>query len=401
MADSEPVPITPPILPPRYPGESAAGEKPHGGEWELNCAKTRIIRVYSNQTTEGTISVNPKACDKKHRYWVDVEVIDLIDLKGAQWKGPDGGNLTQKTLQELNPEQNGNKGNDLVLVVVKKGVDPNEKEDDQAGSGDGEWGQDDDDITVHARNCMKMVTRQWGVERTFRNKMEKPGQGLDAPGQTQPGLQSVSMRARSNDLDVTALEGEGDGPPAITPPVSPTDPENQPKGGGGAASQSTGEKPNFCRQGQKWRIQFNNIDDDLLDGGQPPSVPKEYKQAVSKSADNAPLFLHVEVATEATMMRGKGLGRVHVKFQDFWKDGKIDLPGAKSSGGGKESKEPHIRLDPYQVIINFGPDGLAVELDGTGNPSGSSGGGGGGGGALGGAFAGIGAGMMGGAVPAG
>lgn len=406
MAEGDPQPIDPPVKPPQGPSESSSGETPHGGPWKLECPFTRMIRVYSNQESEGTISVQPRGagnCDKKHRYWVDIEVIDLVDLQGVQWRGPDMGNFTQKTLQELDKEKNGNKGKDLVKVAVKKGVDPKEKEEEQAGLGDGEFGQDEDDVVVHAKDCMKMVTRQWAVERTFRNKQDKPGTGggTKEPGGTQPGLGGQSMSLQSLNVprfgthDLVVSPFEDTEPPAQSPPVSPTDPGNQPHGSA-PMSVSTGGVPNTCRKGQKWRIQFNNIDDEFLSDGQPPDVPKEYREAVTKTKDTAPLFLHVEVPESATMMRGKGLGRVHVRFQQFWQDGKIKLPGAKPSGGGKESKEPHIRLDPYQVIVNFGPDGLAVEIKASGNPSGSDSGGGGGG-----AFGGIAQGITGGAVPAG
>jgi hypothetical protein len=122
-----------------------------------------------------------------------------------------------------------------------------------------------------------------------------------------------------------------------------------------------GRREQFCK------IQFNHIDDDLLDDdGNPPEDPKDYMKAVKDTDDGSELALNVALPSKYLMDRNRGFNQQIINQIDTF-SGAINLKGAESgvsptkSSGGPADK--FVRLDPYQVVINFGPDGLAVEFN--------------------------------------
>jgi hypothetical protein len=117
------------------------------------------------------------------------------------------------------------------------------------------------------------------------------------------------------------------------------------------------ENCNRNKKDRRRRIQFNQIDEEFLVNGRPPSG-RDYKDAVEKSKDTSEIWLDVLMPKEVVFYRGKDIRHQKSLFQDVW-GGKVNLPG-----GGTETnkKADHVRLDPFQVVVNFGPDGLAVEF---------------------------------------
>lgn len=118
---------------------------------------------------------------------------------------------------------------------------------------------------------------------------------------------------------------------------------------------------NGCRDDHKRRLQFNFIDDEFLkEDGKPPDKAKEYKEAVDRTKDNVKLWLDVYIPKKVTLRRAKGNNLVAIECQNVWGSGNVSLPGSSDK---TDPKGEHLRLDPYQAAINFGPDGLAVEFN--------------------------------------
>jgi hypothetical protein len=125
---------------------------------------------------------------------------------------------------------------------------------------------------------------------------------------------------------------------------------------------------NQGRQDQFCRVRFNHIDDTLLDDdGNPPEDPKDYMKAVNDTDDGSDLALNVALPSLYLMNRNRSFNQQAINQIDTF-SGVINLKGAESGvGPPKSSNNPadnFVRLDPYQVVINFGPDGLAVEFNG-------------------------------------
>jgi hypothetical protein len=132
-----------------------------------------------------------------------------------------------------------------------------------------------------------------------------------------------------------------------------------------------------CRTVFRRRIASNNIDDlrikkygDPEREGEPPKDPEYYKRAVTKSKDRLELWLDVEIPKEVRLRRGVNSTLQEIKMGNVWGSGGVELDGASKivKEGG-----PYLRLAPYEVAINFGPDYLAVEFDASvGGDSGSA-----------------------------
>lgn len=113
------------------------------------------------------------------------------------------------------------------------------------------------------------------------------------------------------------------------------------------------------KEDRRRRIQFNNIDAEFLSGGQPPSDPEEYMEAIKKSKDSSDIWLDVFMPKEVVFVRNLDLRQQEIFLKDTWGP-KVNVPGG---GGETDKKRDHVRLDPFQVVVNFGPDGLAVHFD--------------------------------------
>jgi len=116
------------------------------------------------------------------------------------------------------------------------------------------------------------------------------------------------------------------------------------------------------------RVQCNNIDEEYMiedpDDSQgymfPQPDPKKYRKSVYDTDDEQSVWLDVQIPIGFLASRGLTLSWQRVEWARFWKDNPtIRLPGIQASP--KEAKDP-IVLDPYQAIVNFGPDSLAVEF---------------------------------------
>lgn len=281
-------------------------------------------------------------CSKEGKFWVDLEVMRNATFKGVQWRGPAVGNQPQETIWKPSTDYTGHQGNDITPIKVKKDKDKEGKDKEE------EKKKDKDDVDLRNKRCSKMATAGANIERSFKNEGD--------------------------------VKGDRD-------------------------------KGNSCRKNNshKKRVRFNPIEKDHLKEDektgkrdQPPRNPKKYKDAVKKSMaqqaaqQGPPLWLLVEIEKKDKERRAKQLRRQEIS-RAIYPNGNIDLPGSEKSKGD-DLKEPHIRLDPYQKIVNFGPDGLAAEFEGTAK---AGGGNGGGGGDLGGALGDIGKAITGGAQPAG
>ena len=111
---------------------------------------------------------------------------------------------------------------------------------------------------------------------------------------------------------------------------------------------------NKCRnqKDKKQRIQFNHIDDEFIRGGKPPEKPKDYKKAVDDTKDTSEIWLDVYVPKVVKVFRNKDLRHQGIDFTEAWGKGMVSLPGSSSN---TNPKGPHVRLDPYQAIIEFRP----------------------------------------------
>lgn len=134
---------------------------------------------------------------------------------------------------------------------------------------------------------------------------------------------------------------------------------------------------NRSRQNVLIRLACNNIDDEFLeedkdrgDRPQPPADPAEYLKAVKQSKDQAELWLDVRVIDNYSMERGSQIGAQRVKWHLEGTNPKASL-ALKMPGVAESPKDAKlfVTLDPYQTVVNFGPDGLAVEFgDKAGDP---------------------------------
>lgn len=255
-------------------GGGGGGKDGKGKRDKEKKRKTRMIRV-----------------DGDHGGWVDIEVLDRASFSGAQWAGPDEGNLSQETILENNKDLTGNKGSNKVPIkmIGKPGTE--------------------DIVTVRAKACSGLKSRN-NVDRTFKN-----------------------------------------------------DPENSCRNGenGGNKNNKKHKKPPDPNATCLVRIAFNNIDADNMDKttGEIPSDPKKYRDAVIKSKDQVDLWLDVEIPKKFQIKR---LGKTQdINYQNVH-ECKVNLPGST-----KLSETPllFVRLDPFQAVVNFGPDSLAVEFSGS------------------------------------
>jgi hypothetical protein len=223
--------------------------------------------------------------------WVDMEVVDKTSFDGAQWHGPDTGNLKQETIQTRDPERNGNKGNDVFKVRM---IGPKKEKAKE--------------VDVRAKKCESFVARN-NVERTFENKQ------CDKPGGNTCRNSGKKDKKDENNAACTV------------------------------------------------RICFNNIDDEHMDKdtGRIPEDPKKYKDAVTKSKDKVDIFLDVEVPRKFQFRRAKDNKRQEINFLTVH-DCKIDMPGSKKLSEKEVKCGETVRLDPFQAVVNFGPDTLAVDF---------------------------------------
>jgi hypothetical protein len=125
---------------------------------------------------------------------------------------------------------------------------------------------------------------------------------------------------------------------------------------------------NQLREEQLCKVHFNLIDDDLLDkDGNPPSDPKDYMKAIKETDDGSELELKVALPSKYFMNRNRNFNQQDINQLDTF-TGSIHLKGAQAGvdppkAGALKPIDRFVRLDPYQVVINFGPDGLAVEFN--------------------------------------
>jgi len=124
---------------------------------------------------------------------------------------------------------------------------------------------------------------------------------------------------------------------------------------------NTTEK-NDTRKNHLRRIRSNYISKEFLnDDGEPPENPKDYRDAVSATKDSPGLYLDVYIPKSFVLRRAKGYPEQDIKFEGAWGGGVVNLPGSKTSS---DPDRDHVQLDPYQVVINFGPDSLAAVFHG-------------------------------------
>jgi hypothetical protein len=366
-----PLPVKPPgPTEPTLP-EGAGPPSPEERK-EEKCRKTEIKRVY----------------DKSGKYWVDVEQLKQGAFVGAQWAGPDQGNQGQETILNLSPSKlAGGECGDQIGV----GMNPsNPIYGDPTGVGEGQGPLAKTDVP--SRKASYLESRN-NIRRKFATK-KKPECCKD-----------MKRRVQSNNIS----------PKYLVDP-QPT-PEKKPGAGGGGQGEE-GEHPPFQspppaeKPGAQSFLSSNggiarslssaanggggggggsgNGSSGGSGGKVPPPKPNDYKKAVRKSKDGSTLYLDVCIPKDFKTQRGGA--QQGIKTKKVWQKGKVDLPPNKakedkggtstSDGGGGGSgtepepaadvlspnpKGPFIKLDPYQVPVNFGPDSLAVEFfDGAG-----------------------------------
>ena len=230
-------------------------------------------------------------------YWIDIEVLDVATFYGRQFPGQVRGNQASETTVKLNNTPGKTGGRTKGFVKVV--MVPPKKGDDPE----------------NAPTIMVPVTQS--MEMTVKNK-EKLTRRLS--------------NGRSN-----------------------TTPDRK--------QQEPGQ---HLRQIVGLAIASNSIDEDLLketeDGGKaPPSNPRDYREAVRQSDDEASIQLNVAIPYRYFTKRGSGGGHQEVGNRKMWGDNiSVNLPGCVPADE-KKLKELVV-LDPFKSIINFGPDSLAVEF---------------------------------------
>jgi len=244
------------------------------------------------------------------KFWVDVEVIGDATLDGAQFPGLDYGNMPLRT--ELTLDNRRNRASADERENTGRAKSDTKITMTVKGSGGGEDGPV---VTLKATDTIHFSSKGGGrVRRTFVNGRLGKGKG--------------------------------------------------------------GEKPTSERINSTVRIQCNNIDEEFLkedpdDKGSkkktlPPSNARDYKKAVKDSDDEQSIYLDVNIVTRWKSFRGRTTQYQDIGFNKLWGDAvSVDLPGAKPSTG--KDVEAAV-LDPYQSIINFGPDTLAVEFEASKPP---------------------------------
>src|SRR5262245_34186688 len=237
--------------------------------------------------------------DKSEKYWIDLEVLDQGHFSGWNWPGTDEGNESAL-------------GNDVFVI----------------------WGGSDrtDD------NVFVIMTPKPEGSNYFDRKP------------------TITLRAA---FEVKFLRKANPG--FIGPETLNRIFINQRLKVDSVTQRTSG---NETRQAYRFRLASNNIDDEFLkdvkgfNGKQPPSDPKKYLNAVKESNDPAELWLDVLITDSFTQDKLSGFFAQRTVWERAWGN-IVRMPGVKKS---PDRRKPHLMLDPYQHVINFGPDSLAVEF---------------------------------------
>lgn len=132
---------------------------------------------------------------------------------------------------------------------------------------------------------------------------------------------------------------------------------------------------NESRRGALVRVVNNDIDDDHLEDvtdnngrttRQPPSDPAEYLNAVQQSdARNDDQSLDVELIDTFGTSRASKFQHQGIQFNGMWNNSLLYneqgdvMPGSEETSPGEQKP---VRLDPLQMVVNFGFGGLAVQF---------------------------------------